>query len=126
LRWNCERGDLAAERQADHQPEVDARALSTGSAPRQPQADRAGVDVRRIAERQLAAAEHLRPRLQLDVDLEPDDGSYSTRSPARLRLRRAADPSKPIACSSAYAASSRRFSLNAGAGELEADRQARR
>ena len=38
------------------------------------EADRAGVDVRLVAEGELAAAEHLRPRAQLDVDLEPDHG----------------------------------------------------
>jgi hypothetical protein len=37
------------------------------------EADRAGVNIRLVAERQLAAAEHLRPGRELDVDLEPDD-----------------------------------------------------
>ena len=81
-------------------PKWTARALTTGSAPGQPQAHRAGVGVGRIAERQLAAAEHLRPRLELDVDLQPDDGLVARRR-VRLAHRRAALPSKPIACSSA-------------------------
>ena len=38
------------------------------------EADRAGLRVLAAAEAVRAAAEHLRPRLQLDVDLEPDDG----------------------------------------------------
>ena len=100
-------------------PNSTARALSTGSAPGRPEADRAGVDVRRVAERQLAAAEHLRPRLQLDVDLEADHGLASCVSAPR----RAASQSKPIACSSAYAASSSRLLAERRAGELEADRQ---
>src|SRR6266487_6332273 len=38
------------------------------------EADRTGLRVRCTAEAVGAAAEHLRPRLQLDVDLEADDG----------------------------------------------------
>ena len=37
------------------------------------EADGAGVNVGLVAEGERAAAEHLRPRLQLDVDLEADD-----------------------------------------------------
>ena len=37
------------------------------------EADRTGVDVRVVAEGQLAAAEHLRLGAELDVDLEADD-----------------------------------------------------
>src|ERR1700730_11275488 len=46
------------------------------------------------------------------MDLEPDHGLIG--APRAVAHRRAALPSKPIACSSAYAAASRRFSLNAG------------
>ena len=40
----------------------------------QAEADRARARVRRLAEAQLAAAEHLRARVELDVDLQADDG----------------------------------------------------
>ena len=54
------------------------------------------------------------------MDLEPDD-----RLPAgRVAHRNALVVSKPIACSSAKAASSIPFSEKAGPGDLEADRQA--
>ena len=80
-------------------PKSTARALSDRQRARQPEADRAGVGVRRVAERQLAAAEHLRPRLQLDVDLQPDDRLVARSAPRLMSL--AWLPSKPIARSSA-------------------------
>ena len=101
-------GQIAAERQADHQPEMDRSGVDDRQRTGQPEADRTGPRVRRLAEGQLAAAEHLRRGLQLDVDLEADH---------RLQLDahwRTALPSKPSACSSAKAASSSRLSLNAG------------
>ena len=111
------RRELGAEREADHQPEVHRAGVGDRQAAGQPEADGAGVRVGRLAERQLAAAEHLRGGRQLDVDLQADD---RLEAPRRRRWRRAllrhapALPSKPSACSSAWAASSRRFSLNAG------------
>src|SRR6185436_6359841 len=77
----------------------------------QAEAHRAGARVGWLAERQLAAAEHLRPRVELDVDLQPDDG-FPVLARHQAFLHGAA--SKPIACSSAYAAPSIAFSLNAG------------
>src|SRR5919197_1210232 len=78
--------------------------------PRQAEADLAGVRVRGLAEAQLAAAEHLRPRAELDVDLEADDRLVRD----RVAHDRTCDPSNSRACSSAKAASRTRFSLNAG------------
>src|SRR5262249_51203889 len=86
-------GDLALERQPDHDPEVNGAGVEHGQRTREAQAYRAGVDVWRVAEGQRTAAEHLRPRRELDVDLQADD-----RLPVH---RRAALPSKPIARSSA-------------------------
>src|SRR5436305_4128901 len=61
------RRDLAVERESDHHPEVDRALVEHRQRAGKREARGAGVDVRRIAERQLAAAEHLRPRLELDV-----------------------------------------------------------
>ena len=91
-------GDLAAERQADHHAELDRALIGHRQGSGETQADGAGVDVRRIAERQLAAAEHLRSRLQLDVDLKPDHRLVVGSAALTLALR---VRSKPIACSSA-------------------------
>src|SRR5207237_8559899 len=74
---------------------------------RETDAGRASVRVGGVAERQLAPAEHLRPRPKLDVDLETDHRFVA--HPLRAGLE-----SKLIAFSSAYAASSSRGSLNAG------------
>ena len=72
------------------------------------EADRARVRVlgREVLER--AAAEHLRARLQVDVDLEADDRlpSSSRAAPGRSRT--------PSACSSAWPARKSRFSENCG------------
>ena len=57
------------------------------------------------AEPRRAAAEHLRPGLQLDMDLQPDDGLPAHRS-------RSGTPSNASACSSAWPARKRRFSAN--------------
>ena len=55
----------------------------------QAQADRARVRVRRLAKRQLAAAEHLRPGRELDVDLQADHRLEAARA------RRLARPGAP-------------------------------
>src|SRR5581483_3721898 len=69
------------ERQADLDALLDRPPVRHGQRSRQRQADRAGLAVRRAAEAVLAAAEHLRPRLQLDVDLQPDDRLPAAHSP---------------------------------------------
>jgi hypothetical protein len=90
--------ELAAERQTDHQPEVDRPRVDHRQRTRQAEADRAGARVRRLAEGQLAAAEHLRRRAQLHVDLEADHRLQlyahclaprcrRSRAPARARKR---------------------------------------
>ena len=110
------RGDLAAERQPHHQPEVDGLGVGHRQRAGQPEADRAGARVRLLAEAQRAAAEHLRARRELHVDLEADHRLVR-------RHARAPEPSKPIACSSACAASRMRFSLNAGPASWKRGRQ---
>ena len=67
------RGDLAAEREADLDAVLDRLLVHHREAAGVGEADRAGVDVRVVAEGELAAAEHLRLRPQLDVDLQADD-----------------------------------------------------
>jgi hypothetical protein len=73
-------GDLAAEREAEQDRPLHRLAVRHRQRTRERQADRARVRVRRVEVCDLAAAEHLRPRLQVDVDLEPDD-----RFPVHLR-----------------------------------------
>src|SRR5215210_6975875 len=73
------------------------------------EADRAGARVRLLPERERAAAEHLRPRLELHVDLEADHRLEAGRAQSRPPCG-----SKPIARSSANAASSMPFSEKAG------------
>ena len=104
------RRELRAQRGSDHQPEVDRSRVGDRQAPGQPEAHRAGARVRRLAEGELAAAEHLRGGRELHVDLEPDHGlerscrrgrggggllrhgrsSRRTRARARARARRRA------------------------------------
>ena len=67
-------GDLAAEREAELDRPLDRLAVRDGQRARVREADRARARVRLGEVLELAAAEHLRPRLQMDVDLEPDDG----------------------------------------------------
>ena len=90
-------GDLAAEGEAELDRPLDRRPVRHRQRPRMREADGAGARVRLLAPDVLAAAEHLRPRLQLDVDLEADDrfpghdsrpGRSRSRSPARARGRR--------------------------------------
>src|SRR5436305_11761454 len=71
------------------------------------EADRTGARVRLRPEARLAAAEHLRARLQVRVDLQADDGL-----PAHLS--RSGTVSKPVACSSAWPTRKSRFSENCG------------
>ena len=101
------RRQLAVQREPDEQAVVDRLGVGHRQRARQAEAHLAGVRVGRRAEGQLAAAEHLRPRAELDVDLQADDGLV-------VGHARAGELSKPIACSSAWAASRRRFSLKAG------------
>src|SRR6202020_746028 len=101
------RGDVRAEREADHDSELDGPGVQHRQRPRESKTYGAGVDVRRVAKGQIAAAEHLRPCLQLDVNLEADDGLPAF---SRGAHRRASRPSNPIAVSSANAASSIRGS----------------
>ncbi len=111
------RRELAPERHADHQAEVDRLRVGDRQRARQAEADLARARVRRLAERQRAAAEHLRPRAELDVDLEADDRLVrhaGGRGSVGRAHARAGELSKAIACSRAYAVSRIRFSLNAG------------
>src|SRR3954454_24165546 len=73
----------------------------------------AGVDVRLVAERQRAAAEHLRLRRELDVDLQPDHSLVAVHVRGHCRLP-GGTASKPIAPSIACDASSRPVSPKAG------------
>ncbi len=96
------RRQLAAQGHADHEPEVHGLGVRRGQRAGVPQADRAGERVGVLAERQLAATEHLGPGAQLHVDLQPDDGlvcalghgvrhapgSRRSRWPARARTPR--------------------------------------
>ncbi len=103
---------LGAHGEADHQAVVDRPLVGQRQRPGQAEADRAGEGVRRLAEGQRAAAEHLRRGGELDVNLQADDGLVLDLVLAH-RVRPAL-PSNPIARSSANAASRIRFSLNAG------------
>ena len=104
------RRHLALERGGDLQRVADRLLVGDREDPGVGEADRAGVDVRLVAEGERAAAEHLRPRRELDVDLQPDH---------RLELRHRRPPPagrrSRSSCSSANAASSRPCSAKAGA-----------
>src|SRR6185503_19000866 len=56
------RGRLAAQRQGNLERVADRLLVGHRQSPRMPQTDRAGVRIRLVSERELAAAEHLRPR----------------------------------------------------------------
>ena len=75
------RRDLAAERDRDPHRVFDRLLVGHRQRPGVAEADRAGVGVRLGAELELAAAEHLRPRLELDVDLEADRRLAASRMP---------------------------------------------
>ena len=93
------RRDLALQRRGDLQRVEDRLLVGHRQHARVGEADRAGVDVRLVAEGELAAAEHLRPRRQLDVDLEPDH---------RLQLSHQAPPSGALRVEADRAARARR------------------
>src|SRR5262249_13210208 len=99
--------DLAAECEAELHRPLDRSAVDHGQRSGETEADGARVRVLPRTEARLAAAEHLRLRLELHVDLEPDD-----RVPAGAHRSRSGTPSKPIACSSAWPAWKRVFSPN--------------
>src|SRR5581483_4824513 len=65
-------GDRAVEREAELDRPLDRRPVGHREGAREGEADRARPRVLRVAEPRRAAAEHLRPRLQVEVDLEPD------------------------------------------------------
>src|SRR5205823_4162943 len=101
-------GDLALEREPELDALLDRAAVRNRQRPRKREADGAGLRVRCAAEAVLAAAEHLRARLQLHVDLEADDGL-----PVHVRSR-SGTPSNARLCSSAWPARKRVFSENCG------------
>ena len=117
------RRDLAAEREAGHDRQPDGLAVQHRQHARVGEADRAGVAVGRVAEAQLAAAEHLRARQQLDVDLEADH-----RLPAGQVDRAHATPggegSKPIARLERVGHVEEAVLAEGRPGDLQADRQA--
>src|SRR5665811_2593699 len=76
------RRHLALERRGDLQPVADRLLVDRGQDAGMGEADRTGMDAGLVAEGELAAAEHLRPGRELDVDLQPDHGlELSHRSP---------------------------------------------
>ena len=82
------RGDLAAQRDAELHRPLDRALVRDRQRPRVREADRACARVLGLAPDVLAAAEHLRPRLQLDVDLEADDRFPLSHEGAPGRSRR--------------------------------------
>ena len=66
--------DLAAERQRPADRQLDDSRVENRQRTRMAEADRASLRVGRRTEVRRAAAEDLRPRAKLRVDLEPDDG----------------------------------------------------
>ena len=90
------RGDLGAEREAELDRPLDRRAIRDGERAGMGQADRAGARVLGRAEAGLAAAEHLRPRLQVDVDLQADHRlPVPLRCPQSRHLRSLSSSVKP-------------------------------
>src|SRR5438093_2711928 len=92
------RRDFAAEGERDHQAVVDRFGIEHGKRAGVTKTDRTGAGIRLLAEGQLATTEHLRPGVELDVDLEAYDGLEAlrhrlspggprNRSPARVRTR---------------------------------------
>src|SRR5206468_962548 len=90
-------GDCAVEREAELDGLFDRPPVGHGQRAREREAHGARLAVRLATEAIAATAEHLRLRLQLDVDLQPDHG-------LPRHLRRSGTTSKPIACSRACAA----------------------
>ena len=79
-------GDVGVERLSDLDGGLDGRLVDDGERARQPQAGRAGPSVRLLVVGRLGRtpAEDLRVRLELDVDLQADDGNEVS---LRERLR---------------------------------------
>jgi hypothetical protein len=98
-------GYLAAQRTSQVDRPLDRRPVRDGQRAGVAETDRARGGVRLRTEPVRATAEHLRPRLQLDVDLETDDGF-----PAHAR--RSGTSSNASACSSAWPARKSVFSAN--------------
>jgi hypothetical protein len=65
--------NAAAERMAEEDRHLDRATVRDGQCPGVREADGARPRVLRREVLELAAAEHLRPRLEVDVDLEADD-----------------------------------------------------
>src|SRR6478609_8274061 len=98
-------GNLASEREPELDRPLDRAPVHDGERTREAEADRACLRVLARAEAHRAAAEHLRPRLQLDVDLEPDHGLPAHRS-------RSGTVSKASARSRAWPTANSPFSPN--------------
>src|SRR5262249_23002982 len=79
------RCDLGAERERGAHGERERLLVEDRQGARLSGAARAGQRVRRRAEPVLAAAEELRARVELAVDLEPDDGDPFRRGRAHAR-----------------------------------------
>src|SRR5262249_41674728 len=107
---DCALGDLAVERDTELDALLDGPPVRNGQRTRERKADRADVRVRLRAELVRAATEHLRPRLELHVDLEPDDGFPAAAHDRSL----VGTPSKASARSSACPARKSMFSENCG------------
>ena len=78
--------------------EVDRLLVGDRQRSRLAEADRAGVRVRRRAELELAAAEHLRLGQQLDVDLEADHRLVVHPYPASQSWSSSIPKKCPISC----------------------------
>src|SRR3954453_16438228 len=100
------RRDLTAEREAQPHGQLDRLAVRDRQRAGERQADGARLGVGRLEVRDRAAAEHLRARLQVDVDLEPND-----RLPRAHRYR-SGTKSNSRARSSAWPARNSTFSEN--------------
>ncbi len=66
-------GDVAVEREPGHHAQLYGLLVGDRQRARVPEADRAGVRVRRLAVGHPAAAEHLGRRRKVDVELQPYD-----------------------------------------------------
>ena len=83
------RRDAAIQREPKLHRPLDRLLVRHGESPGVRETDRAGARVPLLSVDVLAPAEHLRPRLQLNVDLEPDDGLPASHAgaPGRNRSR---------------------------------------
>ena len=90
--------DLAAEHESGEDGQLDRLAVHQRQRAGIPEADRADVRVGRVGERRLAAAEHLRGRLELYVGFETDgdDEVHASQDlSSALRTRRTSSLSIP-------------------------------